>query len=319
MADVYMHIRMTKDLIQLRQADVEPSAAFLGAQFTDPMYYVTFHKDHKRYRRIADRTHDTNTRELLINVVNHVKTHPTDTNRSFLFGFLAHYALDVKLHPYVYHHVGIYQIDNPATHGWRGLHLKFERSIDAVLYEQDTGKPSRFLRLTNDFITTKRAHPDLKLLMQDVLGKQFAIEDGGDVFHTGVKHMYWVLRLLTTDRFGWKKALFRLVDVLVKSRYLFVADMSFYNHVEPYDFLNLEHRTWHHPVTNEPSNKSVPDLYDEAIAFANELLDNTDKYLAGEAIDLSTVFTNLSLNSGVDCDRSKPFQYFHIYRPKNNS
>jgi hypothetical protein len=52
--------------------------------------------------------------------------------------------------------------------------------------------------------------------------------------------------------------------------------------------------------------------------FAAECLDAVEAYWADEPIDLSTVFTNLSLNSGVSCTVGSPFRHFNIYRPKNN-
>lgn len=318
MADVYMHSRLTEDLVAKRTANVALPVAFMGAQFSDPMYYATFHKESKRYRTIADRMHDTNTQGILIRMVEYVKSHPSQDNYSFLFGFLAHYALDVNIHPYVYHHVGVYRKNKPETHAWRGLHLKFERSIDAVLFEREQQKPARKLAITKRYFPLKTVPKDVLSLMKDTIDSSFDVDDGDVVYQTSITYMYRVLRYIATDRFGWKKLLYRLADLFVKDQDLLLADMSFFHHIEAYDFLNLEHRTWHHPVTNEPSTKSVLELYQDALVFADQLLEQVDKYLAGSKIDLSKVFTNLSLNSGIECSQSFPFQHFHIYRPKNN-
>ena len=319
MADVYMHSRMTEDLMRSRNAEIDLKTAFLGAQHSDPMNYVIFHKGYLRFRNYSSRLHDTATKQLHINLVQHVKQHPSRTNYSFLFGFLAHYALDVNIHPYVYHNVGVYDSTNTSTYPWRGLHLKFERSIDAVLFEREQAKPASNLRLTQYYFPSKRVPTDVQTLMKELFAKQFGVGDGDRVYGISVRHMYRTLKYLTTDRFGIKKAIYRVADRFFHKTNLFLEDLSFYNHIEPYDFLNLEHRTWHHPVTNEASNKSVLELYQDALKFANQLLDQVDRYLAGDDIDLSTVFDNLSLNSGVDCDHSQPFQYIQIYRPQNNS
>lgn len=319
MSDVYMHCRLTEDLIKWRNADVLPDIANLGAQFSDPMYYATFYKEAKRYRQYADRMHDTDTQKLMIHMVDYVKNNPSKMTYSFVLGWIAHYALDVKVHPYVYHHVGVYKKDNPKTHTWRGLHLKFERSIDAMLFEQEHQKSARKLRLTKDYFTVSKVPKEIATMMKDVFQYQFAVTDGDVVYQRSVRYMYRVLKYIAQDRFGIKKQLYKIFDVFHKKHDLFLADLSFFNHIEDYDFLNETNRTWHHPVTNEASTKSIKELYQDALIFADKLLSEVDDYLAGMKVDLKTVFTNLSLNSGVECSQSFPFQYFHIYRPKNNN
>ena len=79
--------------------------------------------------------HRSDTDKFLINMVDYVKKNLDKETYSFLVGFICHYALDVKIHPYVYYHVGVYKKDDPKTHHLRGLHLKFERSIDALMIE----------------------------------------------------------------------------------------------------------------------------------------------------------------------------------------
>lgn len=318
MSDVYMHCRLTDDLINARNAKVNREIACMGAQFSDPMYYATMHKHGTQYRAYADRMHDTDTQGLMTHMVDYVRHHPTPDNYSFLFGFIAHYALDVKIHPYVYHHVGVYKKDDPTTHSWRGLHLKFERSIDAVLFEQEQKKSARTIPLTKQYFTMSHVPSDVSALMKDTFAHQFGVTDGNVIYQNSVKYMYRILKYIVQDRFGIKKQLYKLVDFFYKKHDLHMADLSFFGHIEEYDFLNQEHRTWYHPVTNKPSNASVKELYQEGLLFANQLLDQVDDYLAGNDIDLKTVFTNLSLNSGVECSQSFPFQYFQIYRPKNN-
>jgi hypothetical protein len=318
MPDVYMHSRFVEDLIAARSSDIDPNIAMLGAQFSDPMYYAVFHKEAKRYRDIADRMHDTDTRGLLIRMTEYLQQHDTPDNRSFFFGFLAHYALDVKVHPYVYHHVGIYDKNDPTTHDWRGLHLKFERSIDAVLFQDEQHRPARTLRLIPRYFPLKTVPSEVLAFMKDAIDHQFGCTDGDVIYATSVRHMYRILQWMTADRFGIKKQVYKVLDWFRRDQDLFVADMSFFGHIEAYDFLNETHRTWRHPITGETSTSSVRELYQEALGFASELLDAVDGFRQGTPIDLSKVFTNLSLNSGVSCTVDSPFRHFGIYRPKNN-
>lgn len=315
MSDIYMHSKMAQEVIDQRQKDVDRNIVYLGAQSSDPMYYATFHKDGKQYRTYADRMHDTDTQKLLTHLVHYVKEHHTISTYSFLVGFICHYALDVHVHPYVYHHVGIYRKEDPSTHPYRGLHLKFERSIDAVLMEEDLKIKARTIKLVRTSFPIKVPNNEVLAMMKASFKHQFDIDNGDEIYKTSVQHMYNVVRFITQDRFGIKKQLYKLYDLFHKEDDLFMADLSFFNHIESYDFLNRNHHTWYHPVTNQAFTKSVYELYDEAVVFAIQLLDQVDAYLAGNKIDLNTVFTNLSFNSGVDCTRSHPFQYFCNYRP----
>ncbi|QMS85875.1 zinc dependent phospholipase C family protein [Candidatus Xianfuyuplasma coldseepsis] len=320
MADVYMHSRLTEDVMkQLETTNVDRQIAFLGAQNSDPMYYATWHKSAKEYRMYADRMHDTDTQGLMIHMTEYVKKHYTKEAYSFLFGYICHYALDVKIHPYVYHRVGVYKRTKPETYQYRGLHLKFERSIDALLMEQEQNKSSRWMNVTRYYFPLKRPPQEVLELMKSTLKHQFDIDYGDRVYQQSVQYMYRVLKYMVTDRFGIKKQLYKFIDLFNKKADLFMADLSLFHHVEDYDFHNKNHATWYHPVTNEPSTKDVYQLYDEAVEFAVTCIQQVNQYLTGQEIDLKMVFTNLSLNSGIDCDRSYPFQYFQSYRPKNNS
>jgi hypothetical protein len=315
MADIYLHSKMAEETVAIFDRVFDKNTLFLGAQSSDPMYYAVFHKNGKQYRYYADRMHDTDTQKLLVHMTNYVKQNTTRHTYSYLIGFLCHYALDVHIHPYVYHHVGIYNEKDPSTYQYQGLHLKFERSIDCVLMKQDTKKSSRHMSLTKYHFPTKTAHNDVVDLMKSTINNQFDIENGGEVFTTSVKHMYNIIKYMTTDRFGIKKQVYKLVDFFRKNHNLFMVDMSLFHHVEDYDFLNEEHREWQHPVTGNISTKSVHDIYNDAIRFARELIEQVHRYIDGEPVDLNTVFTNLSFNSGVKCEDSYPFQYIHAYRP----
>ena len=137
MADLYMHSRLTEELIKELPSDIDTNIAFLGSQGPDPLYY----KSDSKYHDIANNIHRYHTRSFFKTMTNYVKEHNTKTTYSFLVGFISHYAMDVYLHPYVYHKVGVYKKADPSTHHMRGLHLKFERAIDCLLIEKELKIP----------------------------------------------------------------------------------------------------------------------------------------------------------------------------------
>lgn len=318
MADIYLHTKLANEVIQTLEYTFDSSLVFLGAQGPDPLYYMQLHKDAKEYRYYADRMHDTNTRGLFRSMVEYTKEHLSQETYSFLVGFICHYALDVIIHPYVYHHVGVYKKEDPSTHSYRGLHLKFERAIDAVIIERDTKQKAHKMRLSNRHFTRKQIPKDVEQCMNVVLSEAYQKADGDVMYQKSVKAMYQNVKHIITDRFGIKKKLYQIIDFFTKETDLFFSDLSFYDHIEEYDYLNLEHRTWHHPVTNEPKTESVDDLYDQAMVFATDMITKVHQYIFENAnIDLNTVFTNLSFNSGLPCDHQGTMQYFEIYRKKD--
>jgi hypothetical protein len=318
MADLYMHAKFALDLANFSSSPFDKNAVLLGAQYTDPLYYIVFGKEKERYRNYANKTHDTNTKLFLSSMVDYVKQHPSLLTTSFLIGITAHYVLDVFIHPYVYHHVGIYSSTNKNTFHMRGLHLKFERSIDAALYEKDHHKNIRFLKLTRETFPIKKVPTEINNLMNDAFQKSFHIDDGGVIYSRSIKSAYFVLKYLSTDRYGIKRKIYSYIDKIYKSEDLFLEDLSFYRSTKDFDYLNIEKRTWNHPLTNQSFNTSVLEIYEEALIYANHLLKKIELYLQDGKIDLSEIFTNLSLNSGIDCKTDKPFQHFNIYRPQND-
>ena len=96
---------------------------------------------------------------------------------------------------------------------------------------------------------------------------------------------------------------------------MILKDLSFFNHVENYDFLNEQKNTWYHPTTNTPSTESVEDLFEKARVFALNIIKEVDAYLNDtKTIDLDQVFMNLSYNSGLDCDLHVEMKHFNNYR-----
>lgn len=314
MADIYLHSKLSERVIKELKHPVNQNIVFIGAQGPDPMYYNVSKKEGKESRYYADRMHDTNTRLLFHHMVTYVKSHLNEATYSFLVGFICHYALDVSIHPYVYHNVGVYKKEDPSTHQYRGLHLKFERSIDAAMIQKDTGNPSRKFRITKKYLPKTDLPVGVCKIMGHTLKNTYAKDNGGVLYGTGVKKMYKNAKNVITDRFGIKKLLLKFLDLFGSSD-MFLADLSFFNHLEAYDYLNENKTTWYHPITNTPSNETVEELFEKARLFALDLIKQVDSYLYdNKDIKLGEVFTNLSFNSGVDCDLHDEMKYFNNYR-----
>ena len=311
MADIYMHARLTEELIKELDYDIDLNIALLGSQGPDPLYYIQT----KTYHDIANYIHRHETRKFFQTMVTYIKQHYNKTTKSFLFGFLSHYVMDQWLHPYVYYHTGVYKKDKQETHHMRGLHLKFERSIDCLLIQKELQIPSRKLNLTKKYFPLKSVPNDVSDLMRYTLKTEFKLKETEDMYDRSVKTMYRVLKYMVTDRFGIKKQIYKLIDVFDRKSDMFKQDISFFRHLEKYDFHNDKRNTWYHPLSNVPTNQSVEMLFSEAKSAAKQLITNTIAYLEGtKEIALEDIFLNHSYNTGMDCELGMDFKHIAVYR-----
>lgn len=315
MADAYMHGKLAKKISTSLNKDLIDDLTLIGAQGPDPMYYGFVHKYHERYSFFADRMHDTDTSLLFESLFSYAKKHYSKEVYSYIVGFLCHFALDVKIHPYVYHHVGQYDKSDSSTHHMRGLHLKFERSIDAMLIEHDTGKKAHRYKLQREIFPLKDIPKEIKDLYRDVMEQRYQFPDGDKMIENSIKSMYRVLRYIVKDSFGLKKIGYKILDKIFSEEDMYFSDLSMYHHIEKLDFLNQEHNEWRHPYTGEVFHKSVFDLYEEAVVFAKALIQYFDQYLEGkEEASVGVMIQNLSFNTGIACEDSRPMKHYNIYR-----
>ena len=83
------------------------------AQSFDILFYdYGFKKSNKLTKKVGHMGHYKNTQAFFLNTINLTKksTNPIHLKyfKSFLYGFLTHYILDAKFHPYIFYHYSLY-------------------------------------------------------------------------------------------------------------------------------------------------------------------------------------------------------------------
>ncbi len=310
MADVYLHSRFVEDLITEFPSDINQNIAFLGSQGPDPLYYIR----EKRFKKVADDIHRYRTRDFFKTMVNYVKQHNTEATYSFMFGFISHYILDAYIHPFVYYNTGVYEEDNPSTFHMRGLHMKFERSIDCVQIQKECKINPRKMNLTKYYFPLKKAPSEVNQLMHHVLQKEYQLEDGFKMYERSASAMYKTLKYIVTDRTGIKKLIYKFVDLFNKDNDMFLSDLSLYNHIENYDYHNDSKNIWLDPLTGEEQRTSIDEIIQNAKEKALDVLKKVDAYIHKKStINLDNIFTDLSFNTGKDCKLGMNFGFIKIY------
>lgn len=260
MPEGYTHIRTAKAAAQLANLSIANEAAFgCGANGPDMLFcYRVWRKSANRGENlplIGERLHNENTGVFLRTLVEGAKT---PDERSYVLGFLAHYATDCTVHPYV-----VYLCQSGQPYGKKGGHGYFEIALDSYLHRQDTGKGG----VPVEDNTPKLCGAPLAQVgallqagIQNALGVAVSREALADsFFHTRY------MRRLFVSRFKIKYALFWLLEPLFGGRGFITG------HVTPATLCGTGRHPkgqlpvkWRHPFSGEMMEDDLEGLLDKA-------------------------------------------------------
>lgn len=278
----------------------------IGSQGPDPFFYYHFlpWMPNNGANKIASRLHTESTKpflELIISLAD------DDESKAWVSGFLTHFALDTVAHPYVFHRTGLF---NKETQANRGYHLMLERAIDNIYIEQRGNYPNIY--------NIKQRHFSRKEIPQrivDILNQAGATlydqPNMGDMYRQGYTDFRNAFRSLNFDPIGFKKMIFKIVDTFTKGEILY-SSLSTYNYVNAgIDYLNLQQNTWYHPSTNEASNLTFNELFDQAAVKATTLIQLANQYFTSKDATLFSGIANQSYDTGLPCGTA-PMKHFNI-------
>jgi hypothetical protein len=317
MADLYLHSRLIKHINKSFSLDLDLPIACAGAQGPDPLYYRIFPTlPSKQSMVLANQLHNEHIQAYLEEMISFLKEHRTHELESFVYGYICHYTLDVSIHPYIYNKVGVYKLSNPATHKYRGLHLKYERGVDCKLMLDDENRSSAWYPLTKELLPLKKMPVEVEKMLSHVGKNIYNTPELGRLYSEGYTFMYRIIKYLSQDKLGIKKQLFKILDMFRRTTEIKMQDVSFFNYLENgVDYLNEHHKEWHHPVTNEIRTDGVRSLYNQAYNHASDIIKSIKQYLdQGTPINYDQLNLNRSLDTGLDCDDTRPIQHFNIYK-----
>jgi len=216
----------------------------------------------------------------------------------FLLGTITHGVLDRVLHPYIIFHSGGRLPGRKETNQWDQCHPFLERILDVVFYEHFTG---RLFEESHD---------------QERLSSTFPQEPA---FYQALAKALWATY---PGAYHWNEAQTRVQNAFTDARgfylwthfhnsesYRYAATMDqeqgtrrlalYHPHIlPPFDWLNLNNRSWKHPSTGLEHTESIPELWDIAIIQVNSLIELLLIALEDPRQDeqLEKALGNLSLN-----------------------
>ncbi len=232
---------------------------------------------------------------------------------AYIAGYLSHYVLDYKTHPFIYYNCGFRQKGKIIQSNKASLaHRKLEDTFDRILFELFSEKVSRQRKLSYHF---KVGQPKKEIMAEVISG---AIKD---IYARNIKSkslsnaifsMKGLIKLIYSYGATGKRLLqYELIDEIKFSPQK-VELLSQIQDRLGHDYLNLNHNIWHNPTDkNITYTKSYIDLCNDAYAIATVIIDNMYMYLNGliELDALMNIIGNYSLDHGFECDKGIKFTF----------
>ncbi len=169
MPKINTHLDFANEVIQniesskLAEINSNNKREFLiGSIFPD----IFFYRINKRLFKMSEYIHGkegNKTNELLFDILNVAKEKQDEKLLAFVFGFVTHMVLDMKLHPLIYYLAGNYYDENKERQSEAVYqHIKLETMLDKSIAGKNNInsqlKSVKFLKILNDVLSQKEIY-----------------------------------------------------------------------------------------------------------------------------------------------------------------
>lgn len=260
----------TDVLSRLEEPGLDRCAFAWGAQGPDFLfchrYFKTMRdKSIKTLQEYGSALHRTSPSKTLEAMRDFVRTHKDPIYRSYVLGFLCHYALDSTAHPYV--NARAAEMAGARENETQGtMHGEIEAALDAIVLRWKTGKIPSEVKLKDTFPKNEGVQRMIARLYREVLFAVYGAEVSEEALYQATKDAH-LLFAACNDRTGLKRSIFNVIE---KGRPHYIT-----SHLVPItedpeeDFANTAHAEWVHG--GEAHTEDFFELYDKALELAVKL------------------------------------------------
>ena len=286
------------------------------SQSHDYLFYYTFGKNSKEIRNFGHYAHRHNTQDYIINIIKNIKKNKLENNPeilAYLYGTITHYVLDSNCHPYIFYKTGVYRKKEKNTRKYFGGHNKIEKDLDAIYYKKETGKDYNQCNITKEIIGKTIFSKELVNLINIVYEDTYNKKDIGKYYLKGIKDAKIINTLVVNDRFGLKKLLYKLIDLLINKNQSYISTYSTYIKNPNTDYLNTEKKEWNHPcLPNLKYNYSFEELYNMSINKTVKIIRVINKvlYENKDINDILQYIPNLDYSTGLPIEEANQLRHF---------
>ena len=255
------------------QKDLNLCAYYWGAQGPDFLFchrYFPWMRG-RSLKSYGSELHNTPPSQTLSAMRDFVRSHDDPAYRSYVYGFICHYALDSTAHPYV-NALAEQLLEARDYETQTTMHGEVEAALDAIVLRSETGKLPSEVSLGDMFPKNEAVQRRIAKLYRHVLSQVYGEEFPEEELLRAAKDAHFVFSALT-DRTGLKK---RIFDLIENGKPHHVA-----SHIVPIterddvDYANIRQEEW--TALGHSSRQSFFELMGEAMGVAETLISNFDE------------------------------------------
>lgn len=313
----YIHICAASDAVLKWAPEDEKinlNAVLAGAEGPDPLFYSFItKKGAQSLPDVASRMHKTRTGAFLDELAGNAGSSPL--LKSFVYGFLSHYATDTVCHPYIY-------TKSVADDGSlsNNKHCKYEHSVETYVYRRKGNMVGLPKQLEGYARLSGAEKKEIAVLMSKSISAVFpetpvSVAEVRKSFRDAV----FFSRLLRNCALKKRSLLLSIakklpIAGLVDSHLLVNAPVTAFDkpfEVSGYrweDMLNKDHKEWRSRW--EPDvvrTESFDELFGKSVERSKALMAGTKAFFDGKmsAGDFSALHGDMSYDSGIAWEKTK--------------
>lgn len=273
----------------------------LGSQGADIFFFHKIYSPLHSKRKIGSALHRAKPENIFNVFAEYVRKNPDPTAKSYIYGFILHYALDRRCHPYVYALEKKITDSDKKIHHF-SAHSRVEMGLDAYMLYQKSGTEYPYLFDSSKTIELNDREKDsvakvLCYMIKKVLKKRISRLAVKRAINDTVR-----MQKFLRDKSGQLCILATVLETILGKAigyYKFSAMIKprLWKNGEKY--ANIDNEIWISPFSKEKSNLSFEQLYIYALQEAKELLFGFEQNVLGKA-DAKDVTENISFLTGLE-------------------
>lgn len=273
----------------------------LGSQGADIFFFHKIYSPLHSKRKIGSALHRAKPEDIFNVFAEYVRKNPDPTAKSYIYGFILHYALDRRCHPFVYALEKKITDSDKKIHHF-SAHSRVEMGLDAYMLYQKSGTEYPYLFDSSKTIELNDREKDsvakvLCYMIKKVLKKRISRLAVKRAINDTVR-----MQKFLRDKSGQLCILATVLETILGKAigyYKFSAMIKprLWKNGEKY--ANIDNGIWISPFSKEKSNLSFEQLYIYALQEAKELLFGFEQTVSGKA-DAKDVTENISFLTGLE-------------------
>ncbi len=292
-----------------------PASFYLGSQGPDIFFYYLPGFLNKETLNLGLLLHKNNTQDYIMSLLDNAKglsQEGKDIATAYVCGYLSHYGLDSKTHPYIYYKTGFKQKGRFIKSIRHSLyHRKLETSIDILLLKNLTSSNPSDKSLYEFFDLTEKEEDVISLIISRSLNYAYGRYVSKKKTASILKYVVLATKYFQTPEGHKKKVLEFLEDLTLGED----TCENISKEQGKVDYFNLNKDFWHNPWDNEAKNHhTFVELYndglDDGIYYANKAHMYMNDMVSSSY--MKKAIKNLSMASGRDCTDDLSWQHYKI-------